>query len=42
VEEKLSGRSGGYVLLDALDTGTVEKLIGEIIAKDFKLLEKDI
>jgi Holliday junction resolvasome RuvABC DNA-binding subunit len=38
---KLNGL-GGYVLLDALDTGTVEKLIGEIIAKDFKLLEKDI
>lgn len=38
---KLNGL-GGYVLLDALDTGTVERLIGEIIANDFKLSEKDI
>ena len=33
---------GGYVLLDALDTGAVEKLIGDIVAKELKLLEEDI
>lgn len=38
---KLNGL-GGYVLLDALDTGTIEKLIGDIIATDFKLSENDI
>ena len=38
---KLNGL-GGYVLLDALDTKTVEKLIEDIIAKDFRLSEKDI
>jgi hypothetical protein len=33
---------GGYVLLDALDTKSVEKLIGDIITADFRLSEKDI
>jgi hypothetical protein len=38
---KLNGL-GGYKLLDALDAKAVEKFIGEIIAKDLKLAEKDI
>jgi hypothetical protein len=33
---------GGYKLLDALDSGAVEKFIGEIIANDLKLSEKEI
>ena len=38
---KLNGL-GGYVLLDALDANAVEQLIGDIIANEFKLSEKDI
>jgi hypothetical protein len=38
---KLNGL-GGYVLLDALDTTTIEKLIGDIIANELKLSENDI
>ncbi|HEY3916327.1 MAG TPA: DUF6339 family protein [Stellaceae bacterium] len=33
---------GGYKLLDALDTRTVEKFIGDIISKDLKLSENEI
>ncbi len=38
---KLNGL-GGYKLLDALDSDSVERFIGEIIVNDLKLSEKEI